>query len=292
MSSFKLSDGRRIQFLDAGAKNGKALVAHHGTPSEAGIWKIWDRTASLLGVRLLSVTRPGYGESDARAGRKVSDIVSDIGQLLDYLDVDSFMTLGWSGGGPHALACAALLKDRCRAAGVLAGIAPPGATGLDFLEGMGIENVNEFGAAMKGELALSEWMKSEGTAYRSITSDSLNAAFGSLLPPIDRKALTGELVGALAETIRSALKNGFRGWIDDDLAFVKPWGFDVQDISVKTVVWQGHLDQMVPIAHGHWLSKRLRKCVARLGSNDGHISLVAGREREIIRSLIDIADCP
>lgn len=292
MSTFKLSDGRRIQFLDSGAKHGKVLVAHHGTPSESGIWQIWDQTASQLGVRLVSVTRPGYGESDTRPGRKVSDIVSDVGQLLDYLDVDSFMTLGWSGGGPHALACAALLKDRCRSAGTLAGIAPPGAAGLEFLEGMGIENVQEFGAAMKGEAALSEWMKTEGAAYRTITSDSLYAAFGSLLPPIDQKALTGELAGALAETIRLALKNGFQGWIDDDLAFVKPWGFDVQDISVPTVVWQGHLDKMVPITHGRWLSERIKKCVARLGSDDGHISLVAGREREIIQSLIDIADCP
>lgn len=286
---FTLSDGRRIQVLDAGAKGGKVLVAHHGTPSEAGLWQVWDKAASELGVRLISLTRPGYGESDGRPGRRVGDVASDVREVLDQLDVASFVTVGWSGGGPHALACAGLLKGRCLAAAALAALAPADAPGLDFLGGMGAENVQEFATAMKGEAALSDWMEREGAGYRTITAESLFAAFGSLLPPIDQKALEGELVAALAETIRLALKDGFRGWLDDDLAFVRPWGFDVSDIRVPTAVWQGDLDKMVPLAHGRWLAERIPDSIAHFGSGDGHISLVAGRERDIMRELLALS---
>lgn len=286
---FTLSDGRRIEVRDAGAKGGTALVAHHGTPSEAGLWRVWDKPATELGVRLISLTRPGYGESDALPGRNVCDVASDVREVLDQLDVASFVTVGWSGGGPHALACAALLKGRCRAAASLAGIAPPDDPGLDFLGGMGAENVVEFATAMKGEPALAAWMEKEGAGYRSITAESLFAAFGTLLPPVDQKALEGDLVAALADTIRLSLKKDFRGWLDDDLAFVKPWGFDVADIRVPTSVWQGDLDKMVPLAHGRWLAARIPHRVAHFAPGDGHISLVAGRERDIMRELLELA---
>lgn len=289
MKIHRLSDGRRVELLDVGAEDGEALVLHHGTPSEAGIWKIWDEAASELGLRLLALTRPGYGESDRLPGRKVVDVAAEIGEVLDSLGIETFVTLGWSGGGPHALACAARLEGRCLAAATLAGVAPNGAEDLDFLGGMGVENVREFGAAMKGEAELSQWMETEGAAYRSLTADSLHEAFGSLLPPVDRKALTPDLLAALAETIRTALKKGVRGWMDDDLAFVGPWGFDVRDIRIPTAVWQGRLDMMVPISHGEWLAKNLRRCAARLGSDEGHISLVAGRERDILRGLLELA---
>lgn len=281
-----LRGGRRVRFLDAGAKAGTALVAHHGTPSEAGLWRIWDRAAAELGVRLVSVTRPGYADSDPKPGRSVADAAADIAEVLDRLGVGSFVTVGWSGGGPHALACAAMLPGRCRAAATLAGFAP-GEHGLDVLDGMGAENVVEFQAAMAGEAALAAWMEKEGAAYRTITSESLFAAFGSLLPPVDRDALRGDLVDALAGTIRASLIGGFRGWMDDDLSFVRPWGFDVRRIPCPVLVWQGGLDKMVPLGHGRWLAANLGRAVPRFDPGEGHISLVAGRERDVIRSLLE-----
>lgn len=286
---FILRDGRRVRFLDSGAKDGKVLVAHHGTPSEAGLWRIWDKAAVELGVRLVSVTRPGYADSDPRPGRSVADVASDVAEVLDRLGIGTFVTVGWSGGGPHALACGAMLPGRCRAAAALASIAPFAEDGLDFFDGMGAENVAEFQAASAGEGALAAWMAAEGEGYRGITAESLFAAFGGLLPPVDRAALAGELVGALAETIRISIQGGFRGWMDDDLAFVKPWGFDLRTIAVPTLVWQGGLDKMVPLGHGRWLAAKLGACSPRFDSREGHISLAAGRERDVIRALLEAA---
>ena len=206
-----------------------------------------DKAALAAGVRLIALTRPGYGDTDPLPGRRVAVAADDVREVLDHLGIGTFVTLGWSGGGPHALACAARLPGRCLAAATLGSIAPCGAAGLDFLAGMGEENVVEFSAAMSGEAALSAWMAGDGAAYRTITAETLFAAFGSLLPPVDTKVLTGELVESLAETIRHALMHGVRGWLDDDLVFVNPWGFDVREIRVPTIVWQGHAFASLPV---------------------------------------------
>lgn len=282
----KLADGRRVQVTEAGLAGGKPIVAHHGTPSEAGTWKMWDKTASELGIRLISITRPGYAESDALPRRKVSDVVTDVEQVLKYLGIKFFQTVGWSGGGPHALACAAILKDRCRAVATVGGVAPYGMEDLDFLEGMGIENINEMNAALRGEVALKEWMKTEGPACQTMASDSLFQSFGSLLPPVDKKFLTDALTDGLAETIRLSLKKGFQGWIDDDLAFVNPWGFNLENITIPTMIWQGHLDKMVPLSHGQWLSKHIKNSTPCIYPDEGHVSILIGRQRDILEGLL------
>lgn len=280
-----LSDGRRVEYLVAGAADGPAVVAHHGTPSEAGFWRAWHQAAQELGLRLVSVTRPGYAGSARKKGRRVADAAADVREVLDGLGIGSFAAVGWSGGGPHALACAALLPERCRAAASLAGAAPFGLPELDFLDGMGAENVREFDAAARGEGPLADFMIGENAPLRDISPESLVAAFGSLLPPVDKEALTGALIEGLAATIRSALRDGFDGQIDDDLAFVGDWGFEVGSVRVPTLVWQGGLDKMVPPAHGRWLAERLPACSSRLEPGQGHLSIWVGREREILGAL-------
>ncbi len=238
------------------------------------------------GLRLVGVSRPGYAASARRPGRTVADAAADTAAVLDTLGLDRFVTAGWSGGGPHALACAALLPGRCLKAATLAGVGPWGESDLDFLDGMGPENVDEFGAALQGEAALRGWMAAHGGGLREVTGPTLADALGGLAPPIDRQALVGGFAEVLAASVRRALAGGFDGWIDDDLAFTRPWGFDPAAIGVPVTVWQGDVDLMVPFAHGRWLAARLPRGRAALVPGHGHVSLVTAHRDAILDDLL------
>ena len=281
-----LDQARTLDVLLGGAPTGPAIVLHHGTPSDASTWSDWHEAAEHRGARIVSVTRPGYATSTRRPGRSVADVAADVAAVLDQLGIDEYVTAGWSGGGPHALACAALHPDRCRAAATLAGVAPYGVTGLDFLEGMGPENVAEFGAALQGEPALRGWLAENAEPFRHVTGPQIAAAFGGLVPEIDRQMLQGGYAEHMATEMRRALHAGFDGWVDDDLAFVRPWGFELSEIGVPVTVWQGDLDLMVPASHGAWLVDHLPGAQSRTPVGHGHISLVTQYRAEILEWLL------
>jgi pimeloyl-ACP methyl ester carboxylesterase len=284
--SIRARDGRALDVMLGGAGAGPALVAHHGTPSDASLWDDWDAGCAARKLRLIAVSRPGYATSTRRPGRAVSDIPGDIADVLDELAVPWFIAAGWSGGGPHALACGALLADRCRAVATLAGVGPYGQSDLDFLAGMGPENHAEFGAALKSEEALRAWLTANAAMLQHVTGDELAEAFGGLIPQIDKDALTGGFANAMAATMRRALADGFDGWVDDDYAFLKPWGFDLDAIDVPVTAWQGDLDLMVPAAHGAWLAKHIPTAVKRDASGHGHISLMVDYRDAILDDLL------
>jgi pimeloyl-ACP methyl ester carboxylesterase len=280
-----LPDGRLLDVFLGGDEGGFPLVMHHGTPSDSTTFADWDEPCRTRGLRLICASRPGYATSARLPGRDVASAASDTADLLDLLGHGAFVTGGWSGGGPHALACAALLPDRCQAAATLAGVGPAGHDDLDFLADMGPENVEEFGAAERGEADLRAWMAASGEPFRHVTGEQIAEAFGGLVPQIDVDVLTGGYAEQMAAETRRALEHGFDGWIDDDLAFVRPWGFDVGDISRPVTVWQGDLDLMVPFAHGTWLADHLPTATRRMAPGHGHISLVTRYRDEILDDL-------
>jgi len=211
---------------------------------------------------------------DPQPGRHVADAAADIAAMLDSRGITEFVTLGWSGGGPHALACAALLPGRCRAAVSMAGVAPYAADGLDWLAGMGEENRVEFGAALAGPDQLSEFMAAAEAEFARITPATVIEALGDLIADADKKALAGPMADYLAESARYAVSTGIAGWRDDDIAFITPWGFDPAAITVPVAIWQGDQDRMVPFAHGQWLSAHIPTAAAHFLPGDGHISLI------------------
>jgi len=286
MIETKLKDGRTLDVFVGGDPKGFPLVMHHGTPSDATTFAGWDADCRARDLRLICVSRPGYGLSTRLAGRAVAHVAHDIAALLDHLGHRRFVTAGWSGGGPHALACAALLPDRCKAVATLAGVGPYGEKDLDFLAGMGPENVDEFGAALKGEPALREWMAKNGEGLRTITGPALADAFGGLVPQVDRDVLTGGFADEMAAVMRRALGRGFDGWIDDDIAFTKAWGFALDAIRAPVMVWQGDLDLMVPFGHGRWLAKAIPGARSRMVPGHGHISLVTTYRPDILEALL------
>jgi len=276
------ADGRTLEVLISGPDDGLPLLFHWGTPQGAVPFGILERPAVARNLRVISYSRPGYGASSPRregAATTVTGDVADAAAVLDHLGLHDFVTLGWSGGGPRALACAALLPSRCLAAVSGAGVAPANAEGLDFLAGMGPENIEEFEAAMAGPQALEDWLSREAPATFAVTAEDVIASFGELLPEVDKAAMTGELAERTAESLRRAGQQGIVGWRDDDLTLIRPWGFDLAAIEVPISVWQGGQDKMVPYAHGVWLTEHIPGARAHLYQNEGHISLVMQMDR-------------
>ncbi|HTZ44788.1 MAG TPA: alpha/beta fold hydrolase [Jatrophihabitans sp.] len=268
-------DGRQLEYLLDGPEDGVPLVFHVGTPNCAADFSVLSEPVAELGLRLICYSRPGYAGSTERPGRTVADAVEDVTVLLDALGIDRFVTAGWSGGGPHALACAALLPERCRAAAVLAGVAPFDAAGLDFLAGMGEDNVEEFGATLAGPERLQDYLDEVGPQLAAVTGESVIAGLESLLPDVDKRALTGEFADQMAANFRRALAGGVAGWRDDDLAFVRDWGFTLSKVTVPVAIWQGGQDLMVPFAHGRWLAGAIPSAQPHLLADEGHVSLVS-----------------
>jgi len=202
-------------------------------------------------------------------------VVDDTAAVLAEIDSERCLVAGSSGGGPHALACGARLGQ---AAGVLviAGVAPYDAPGLDWMAGMGADNIEEFSAALGGEAELESFLQGVREQLTDITADEVAASLDTLLSDVDRAAVTGEYAEDLAARFREAVRMSVAGWLDDDLAFMRPWGFSLDEISVPVMIWQGSDDLMVPFAHGQWLARQLPAASAHLVNGEGHVSIELG----------------
>jgi len=269
-------DGRRLEVLTAGPPDGRPLFFHTGTPAGLMAPAPVVDLAAQRGLRIVLCARPGYQRSDPRPGRRVADVADDVAAALDALSAGQFVTVGWSGGGPHALACAALLPGRCLAAATMAGVAPYRAEGLDWLAGMGPENVAEFGAAASDQDRLQSLLEDQARGLAAVQGPQVAAAFGELVAAADTAALTGEFADYLAASLRAAVSNGVAGWRDDDLAFVSDWGFSLAQAGsgAPVSIWQGGQDRMVPWAHGEWLAANVPGARAHMLPGEGHLTLV------------------
>ncbi len=271
--SLRLPDGRDLEVRVVGPEDGLLLVFHHGSPGAAVPFPMLERAAAERGLRVASFSRPGFGASTRRPVRRVADVAADVAALAEHLGAERLLTLGWSGGGPHALATAALLPERVLAAATLAGVAPYDAEGLDWTEGMGEDNRIEYPLAASDPDGLLRWMEPQVEALRGISAEEVVAALRSLVSPADAAALAGELGEIVAASFRAAVAHGPWGWYDDDLAFVSPWGFELAAIRAPVAVWQGAEDRFVPLAHGRWLADHVPTARPRLRPEHGHLTL-------------------
>jgi pimeloyl-ACP methyl ester carboxylesterase len=274
-STVRTPDGRDLEVLLSGDPDGFPLVYISGTPTAIAPYPDLSEAAAEQGLRVVGWSRPGYAGSTRREGRTVADAAEDAATILDALGHDRFVVLGWSGGGPHAVACAALLPDRCGAAASLAGVAPYDLMGEDWFRDMGKENVDEFRVAIERPQDLWALLEPQAPEIAAITGPQVVALLEGLVDDVDRAALTGEFAEVMAEDFRRGVSTGVAGWHDDDLAFARPWGFDLADITVPVSVWQGEHDLMVPFPHGQFLAAHIPTADAHLYPDEGHLSLAA-----------------
>lgn len=283
----RLTDGRGLEVRVSGPVDGLPLVFHHGTPGAGTPIRALERAAHERGLRLVSAFRPGYGASRRHEGRRVVDVVADTEDVLRSLGASRCVVAGWSGGGPHALACAARLPGVAAALSI-ASVAPRDGAALDWLAGMGQGNLEEFGAAMEGPGPLRALLDAEREHLEDAPAESFVDLLESLLPGVDREALTGEFAEDLAASFHEGLREGVDGWLDDDLAFISPWGFHLEEIKIPTAIWQGSEDLMVPFAHGRWLAAHLPVASAHLVEGEGHLSILLGSMGPMLDELIAI----
>ena len=266
----RATGGRRLSTQVSGDPDGRPVLLLHGTPgSRLGPHP---RSAVLhrLGIRLISFDRPGYGGSDRVEGRNVADAASDVLAIADAYGLDRFAVVGRSGGGPHALACAALLPHRLTKAAVLVGIAPHGAIGLDWFDGMAEFNVAEFEAAASSYEDIVAHTKEVASATRADPA-SLIARLQAELPEPDLRVVADQGIRSkLVETYAEALRTSDYGWVDDALAFCSPWGFDPTTVTVPVLLWHGASDVFSPASHARWLASRITNATVVVQAGAAH----------------------
>ena len=285
----ELDDGRRLDLRVSGPIDGVPLVFHHGTPGAGTPIRALERAVHDRGLRFATFSRPGYGRSSRLSGRRVVDVVPDTAAVLTAIEADRCLVAGWSGGGPHALACGARLGS---AAGTLliSGVAPYGLADLDWMAGMGDDNVAEFGAALLGEPALRPFLEEVREHLKDTDTAGIIASLDSLLPDVDKAVLTDEFGEDIAASFAEALRHGVDGWVDDALAFTEPWGFHLDEISSPVMIWQGSLDLMVPFAHGKALASRIAGASVHLEEGEGHLSIGLGALDSMLDELVSVAN--
>ncbi len=269
----RTSDNRTLAVEERGDPKGRPVLVHMGTPNSRHLYGPHVTDAAERGLRLISYDRPGYGDSTSHPGRTVADSASDVRAICEHLGIGRLAMWGISGGGPHVLACAALLPDLVTAVASLASLAPYGAEGLDWFAGMGQDNVQEFRLLLTDEPASRVRFEQLWKEFLATTASTIADRFESLLSPTDAAALNGELVEHLAYAGHAALAPGWQGWWDDNRAHIGPWGFEITDISVPVLLLHGRQDKFVPFGHGQWLAAHIPGIEARLLDDDGHVTL-------------------
>jgi pimeloyl-ACP methyl ester carboxylesterase len=274
-------DGRVLAIEEAGDPNGRPVLVHGGSPNSRHLYPPATIDAAVRGLRLIGYDRPGYGGSTPRPGRTVADSAADVRAICAELGIGQLAMWGISGGGPHVLACAALLPDLVTAVASLASLAPFDAEGLDYFAGMDQNRVDGTKLFLGDRAAARAQAEFHREALLAMSAADLAAAMAHLLSPADAAVAKGGLAGYLVTCEHDGLAPGVDGWWDDTEAHIQPWGFELSAISVPVLLLHGRLDRSVPFGHGQWLAGHIPGVEARLLDHDGHLSLLAHRIPEV-----------
>ena len=271
----RLPDGRQLSFEVGGDPHGYPVIGLHGTPGcRLSRWPA-DSAYADSGVLYVTTDRAGYGQSARRRGRSVADDAQDVLAVADAMGFERFGVIGGSGGGPHALACAALLPHRVERAACLSGLAPLGSCGLPrdvWLSGMDQDSAHELEWADAGEaVLLRELTHQQQQMVEQLATDP-GGLFGDEISDADRSYLERpEAVEAFQRIVPEQAAHGVFGWVDDTLAFAAPWGFAPQLITIPVLLAYGRADVLVPPSHGEWLAANVPTAAVVVSEHGGHL---------------------
>ena len=280
-------DGRVLAIEEAGDPNGRPVLVHGGTPNSRHLYPPHAVDAAVRGLRLISYDRPGYGGSTPQPGRSVADCAADVRAICAELGISRLAMWGVSGGGPHVLACAALLPDLVTAAASLASPAPMDAEGLDWFACMGELNAEDIRLFLRDRDAARAKLESDREEILAASAADLSATMQTLLSPADAAVLKDSLADYFIYCDHEGLAPGGQGWWDDGVAESGPWGFELSAISVPVLLMHGRQDRFVPFGHGQWLAAHIPGVEARLFDHDGHLTLETNRIPEVHAWLAD-----
>jgi len=253
----EMRDGRSLAVKVSGDPEGSPVFLLHGTPGSRLGPHPRGQLLHRMGVELITFDRPGYGGSDPLPDRRVADVAEDVLAIADHLGIGRFAVVGRSGGGPHALACAALLPDRVSRAAVLVGLAPQDAEGLDWFDGMVESNVLHFTAAGAGLGPLAGRLMASADAFHADPTSLIDGLLANLTEDDLHVVADPGIRSMLIRSYQEALRTSVDGWIDDARAFCRPWGFDPATVRIPVLLWHGERDMFSPVAHARWLGARI-----------------------------------
>jgi pimeloyl-ACP methyl ester carboxylesterase len=269
-------DGRTLRVEVAGA-GGRVVVAHLGTPNGGVLYEPWIEDAAGRGLTLVTYDRPGYGGSSRQSGRRAADAAGDVRAISRALRFERCAVWGFSGGGPHALACAALLPDLVGAAATVGSLAPPDAPGFDFLDGMVGGNREDVELYRADRELWEQRGHSDRDALLAMSAADLVEAWADGVSAADQATLRTDFGAWLHGAAVAGVGPSGDGWLDDGIAFNSSWGFDPAAITIPVKVWHGLDDRFVPAEHGRWLAETIPGADSVIRDGDGHLGVAATR---------------
>jgi pimeloyl-ACP methyl ester carboxylesterase len=279
-NQIKLRGGRRLGYAEFGDPRGKPVLFFHGYPGSRWDGAETGHAAERVGVRLIAPDRPGMGLSDYQPKRRLMDWPTDVLELANALGLDDFAVIGYSGGGPYALACAFQLGTRLSAVGVIAGVGPltePGA-----LDGMVKNNIQLFQMARR-----TPWLlRLIFSLNRRMNSMKLMQAAVPQMPAVDQDVMRqpGVLEG-MAKDYGEAFRQGTHGVVHEGALYASDWGFKLSEVTRPVQLWHGEQDINAPVAMGRFQACHLPECRATFYSADGHISIIVNHAADILTAL-------
>lgn len=279
-SAIKLKDGRTLSYAMLGDPNGRELLYLHGGMSSRLDINFADELLQDLNVKFIAPDRPGIGDSDRQIGRTLSDWAADARELLLALNLKNLPVLGWSLGGPYALACGSLLSDRITRVGTIGGVGP-----LDHKGAVEDLGLLEDRILLSWPESLLHLLSPAGIFFKFYSPSKMKS---ELLRAV-KEGPDYEIIDALSledatAFAYEAIKQGFEGTLDDYLALRKPWGFEVGSIQTEVKMWQGTEDHLCPVSSAKILAARLPNVELILVENSGHF-LLHRHLKEVVKAL-------
>jgi pimeloyl-ACP methyl ester carboxylesterase len=253
-----LRDGRTLEYADLGDSSGRPVVYFHGTPATAGMGAVVADAARTNGVRLVALSRPGYGASTTSAPGLTS-VAGDAVDLADRLGIDEVVAMGTSGGGPYALALAALAPDRVSGVAVLGGPGSHAEVSPEDLDESDLRAIELLAAGdVDGASAIMlEWSERFFGPMQAMSDEEFHAALGETRPP-GENWLEGhpDLLPVFEADFHRAIAS-FDGFVRDNLSWLGAWDFELGQVTAPVRLVHGADDRMVSAKHGQWLHERL-----------------------------------
>ena len=261
-------NGQTVAYFDYGQSD-DVVFLHHGSPSAGPIPPHIRRNADAHKFRIIEVVRPGYGSSTAISDRSVNTVSQINLDIADSLGIENFAIFGGSGGGPHALATGHLAGSRCKALLIVAGIAPFDDPNFDFAAGMSEEIREKRLLALTSMEDFEASLSEEATKMSSYNFEQIKEKFN--VDP--ENPISDERILSMQVRVQYSFMQGARGWIDDERAFQKPWGFSLGDISMPVQLWAGTKDVNVPPAHAEYLRRMIPNSELLIVEDKNHFTI-------------------
>ena len=283
-SSLKLSDGRSIEYLDNGVSSNSALVLFHGTPTTMTVWGAWLAAAAEKGTRAIAFTRPGYAGSDRKIGHSVIDVNDDLKEILEYLHIENFVSIGWSGGGPYALA-SGLLKS-CTGVQLIAAVSPYDAKDFDWFQDQSPESIEEAKIAVESLENSIIYKEKYYAELRDLTAEQILVEYAKRSSFKTFESDYRTFAEDLSRSLHDALMSGVIGFADDEFAFLRNWGFETKAVQVPVCIWHGLDDMTVSPRMGRWLHANISESKLEILDDQTHASIMVENRSEILNAAI------